>query len=190
MTERQALDAVLAHLCAALASEEIIWGVGGSRLLLAHGIPCAPRDLDLLVTSDSAARALAVLKRLGTGGPGLPKAPFASRTFAQFTVDGIEIDLIAGYRIEHAAGMYEQQFSAASITGSMALDGVLVPLTALEDWYVTYLLYPAKAQKAEQIEAYLTKNGVSRPDLLRQALQGELPDQVRVRIERLLVQLS
>lgn len=185
-----ALDTALVKIALAFESEEIIWGVGGSRLLLAHGIASASRDLDLLVTEGTAERAKELLQSIGTGVAGLPKAPFCSRTFMQFTVDGTETDLIAGYRISHEAGVYEQQFSAESVTGSLVLGGAHVPLTALEDWYVTYQLYPAKAQKAEQIEAYFTKNGVSRPDLLRQALQGELPERVRVRIERLLVQLS
>ncbi|ARU62492.1 hypothetical protein CBW65_17135 [Tumebacillus avium] len=185
-----ALDAALVKIARAFASEEIVWGVGGSRLLLAHGIASAARDLDLLVTESTAGRAKELLQTIGRGEAGLPKPPFCSHMFMQFTVDSTETDLIAGYSISHEAGVYEQQFSAESVTGSLVLGDAQIPLTALEDWYVTYQLYPAKAQKAEQIEAYFTKNGVAHPELLRLALQGELPERVRVRIERLLVQLS
>ncbi|ASS75614.1 hypothetical protein CIG75_11860 [Tumebacillus algifaecis] len=184
------LDGALLSIAKAFTNQEIIWGVGGSRLLLAHGIVHEARDLDLLIAESSVLHADRVLQTLGAGGVGVVKAPFCSRYFAQYRVQHADVDLIGGYRIAHEAGVYEQAFSAASLSGSILLDRTEIPLSALEDWYVTYQLYPAKAEKAAQIEAYFVKNGSRRPELLRRALQGELPERVRVRIQRLLVQLS
>ncbi len=184
------LDRALFQIASAFTEAGITWGVGGSRLLLAHKIVDSARDLDLLVSMRSAERALRLMRELGVGEASHARAPFCSRHFSQHRLSGVDVDLIAGYRIEHLQGVYEQMFDTDSISGTVSLGDLEIPLSSLEDWYVTYQLYPQKAQRAELIESHFQKSGLARPDLLYRALQGVLPDEVRVRIERLLVQLT
>jgi len=186
MSHSLAQDLVLATIARAFAAADIRWGLGGSRMLLAYGLVEQANDLDLLVHVEDADRAMSVLATLGTGGPGERKALYATEVFGQFRVAEVAVDLLAGYRIRFEGGVYAQPFDARSVTDIVSVADVDVPLTALEDWFVSYQFLPGKDEKLSAIESFFAKNGVGHPHLLQRALQQDMPAEVRARVERVL----
>ncbi|MGV8984445.1 hypothetical protein [Clostridium sp.] len=77
-------------------------------------------------------------------------------------------------------------FDQSSISEIKIINGVNIPLTSLEDWYVIYQLIPKREIKVAMIENYLLLNGVKMPTLLERALRGDLPKKVRDKIEGIL----
>ncbi|HEU4965243.1 MAG TPA: hypothetical protein VFV52_15550 [Bacilli bacterium] len=177
---------VLQAIAHALEKEKVVWALGGSLMLQQYGLVGSANDIDLLVAMPDAARSHAALALLGRGGPGGSKAPFCTKHFYQYRIEEHDVDVMGDYSTEHEAGVYVLPFDAASVVRVAEVDGVPVPLSALEDWFVLYQLMPAKKGKADLIESYLLEHGVERPDLLERALAGALPDHVRSRVSKLL----
>jgi hypothetical protein len=66
------------------------------------------------------------------------------------------------------------------------VEGVTIPFSSLEDWYVVYQLMPGREPKVKLIEDHIRSSGIADEVLLERALSAELPADVRARIERLL----
>lgn len=176
-------DAVLFQIADLLNAEGILWAVGGSWVLNHYGLGNPPRDIDLLVAVEDAQRADRLLAALGEKQQWQESAVYATRHFNEYMIGETEVDLMAGLRINHAQGCYTYVFQPDSITGQVRAGKTVLPLTALEDWYVLYQLIPGREGKVDLIESFLEKQGISRLDLLVRACQGCLPDAVRKRIE-------
>lgn len=83
------------------------------------------------------------------------------------------------FGVRHAEGVYKLDWRQEQAERIVVEDGVPIPLTALEDWYVMYSLMPKREEKTTMIEQYWQANGMTRPDLLNKALQRELPESLR-----------
>jgi hypothetical protein len=181
---------ILSLVARDLNEQSITWGLGGSLMLVQHGIVDQANDIDLLLLESDAARSHAILQKKGASRRGEAKDPFRTIHFYQYDISEAKVEAISGLRISHKQGVYEHIFDAASISGHLLIDKARVPLTSLEDWFVLYQMIPFKEDKANLIEAHFEKYGITRPDLLRRALDGVLPDQVYERIEKLLIRLT
>ena len=182
MGEAMPMDRTLCRVAGALNGSGVLWGVGGSRLLREYGLIELPNDIDILVNLANAEAAAAVLGAMGEALPCGQNPTYATRFFRRYIVDGIGVDLMAGFAIRHADGQYDYVFDGASVPVRREVEGIQVPFAALEDWFVAYQLIPGKEAKADRIGEYLSQRGVARPRLLERALQGCLPDAARERI--------
>ena len=182
---RLPLERVLVTICERFDYNNIVWGLGGSLMLMQHGITQTANDIDLLVALPDAERAHELLADIAPGERGSTKPPYHTAAFYKHERDGVSIDLMGGYRIEHENGIYEQPLDASAIRDYATVGGASIPLTPLEDWYVSYQLI-RRADKVAMLEAHFRQHGVRHPDLLRRALDQPLPDSVRERIRMLL----
>ena len=194
----------LGRIAGALNDSGVLWCVGASLLLYQVGLAENPHDIDLLVALPDAEKAADILGGMGEALPCGGSTTYSTEFFRRFRVDGCDVDLMAGFRLNHASGSYEVPLDSASVafrrevgstqvpfsTDSFAsirtVEGTSIPFAALEDWYVVYQLIPGKEHKALRIEEYFLQNGIEHPRLLERALNGCLPDAVRQRISTLL----
>lgn len=176
----------LSRVGALFNAHNVLWGVGASLLLQRHGLAERANDIDLLIGLDDIRKADDLLQSVGVKKQQKNAAAFSTRFFYEYEVDGFDIDLMAGLRINHSAGVYEFVFDRASIPDFEDIGGTAVPFMALEDWYVLYLLMPHKEHKAQMLEAYLRAGGIRNPLLLERALRGCLPKEVRESAMRVL----
>ncbi|KEO84818.1 hypothetical protein [Tumebacillus flagellatus] len=160
----------------------VTWAAGASWMLLQNGVVEQARDFDLLVKLDDAQRAKEVLLQLGSGRPGVTKQPYLTKQFWTFEVDGMEIDMMAGFTLAHAGGEYLFPFDEAHIVGHAAVGTQSVPLSAPEDWLVLYLLM-GREPRVGALEAHFQKKGLANPHLLQKALEQPLPTEIRTRVE-------
>lgn len=125
----------------------------------------------------------AILQILGKSERGKPSSPFCTIHFVRYEIQQVHVDVTSRYRIRHDQGIYELPFDTPSVTGILQKNDMKIHLMSREDWYVLYLLHPSKYYKADLIEEYFKREGIGRPDLLKQALDQELPEPVRKRVE-------
>lgn len=176
----------LSQLAAQLNQLGVVWAAGASSVLYEHGLTDVVHDLDIMVRLEDAATLDAFLEPYASKPPETDHPKYKTSFFREYVVDGVEIDLIAGFAIAHEEGVYHYLFDHEAIDRVAILDGIGVPVAALEDWYVLYLLMDRKEDKVACIEDHFGANGIEAPYRLEKALEQPLPDAVRARIAALL----
>lgn len=164
----------------------ILWAVGASVMLNQYGLVDRPNDIDLLVDINDIDKADCILKELGNKKYREKVEEYATEYFYEYVINGSDVDVMAGLTINYNGGSYRYIFDKSSISRIADFNGVDIPLTSLEDWYVLYQVIPNRDKKVAMIENYLKDNGITRIDLLKRALTRELPIVVRKRIEKLI----
>jgi hypothetical protein len=165
----------IAAIAGRLNAEKIAWCAGGSFMLDSYGIAPGYRDIDIIVAETHRVRADRILAGMGTRLPSGASDVFASEFYCGYLIGGMKADLIAGFTIRVHGSAYRYHFDGESVTGSIALQGISIPLAAPEDWFVLYQMIPGKEDKADAIGRYLKKNGIAHPGLLRRARTQALP---------------
>ena len=177
----------LVVIARALNQADVHWGVGASVLLYYHGLVDTPHDIDIMTSEADADMVASILGGLGNevlGDPG--RSLYSTSRFLEYMVDETDVDVMAGFAIKHDNGTYLFPFDDRSVTMRKSVDGVTIPFTSLEDWYVFYQLIPGREAKVKLIEDHILNSGIADLSVLERALACELPLHVRARIERLM----
>jgi len=174
----------LSYLGEKLNSAGILWAVGASIVLNQYGLVEKPNDIDILVDIDDIKKADEILKGLGMKKPieEGESSIYSTKYFYEYVVNGIDVDIMAGFAINFNEDAYEFSFDKKAITAVKKINGVDIPLTSLEDWYVLYQLMQNREKKVNIIEKYLSSNGIKETHLINRALSKKLPNKVRERI--------
>lgn len=173
-----------------LNKNKVRWGIGASLLLNNYGLVDKPKDIDILISLDDIDNTDKLLSNMGDKKIYENVNLYSTQYFYEYLINGIDIDVMAGLCIKHDRGTYEYIFDKLSIVDYFCINKIEIPLMSLEDWYVIYNLIPNREEKVKIIENYLMKNGIKKPELLKRALLGNLPDNVRNRVEELLLKNS
>jgi len=176
----------LVYIAEKLNQAGIVWGVGASMLLNMHGIADKPNDIDILVDIKDIDKADQILSGIGEKKPGEKHGRYSTKYFYEYVINGFDIDVMSGLQINHIGGVFSYAFDYESIADIRNVNGVGIPLTSLEDWFVIYQLIPGRAAKVEMIENYLIANGVAKPEYLLKALEDNLPVEIKDKIEKML----
>lgn len=176
----------LSYIAEKLNEEGVVWGVGASILLHHYGLIDKPNDIDILVDLKDIEKADAILKSIGEKKKWEKTASYSTKYFYEYVVNGFDVDVMSGLKINHSKGIFEYTFDNNSISKLKCINAVAIPLTSLEDWYVIYQLIPNREAKVRLIENYLLLNGISNPTLLEKSLGGCLPKHIRTKIQEIL----
>lgn len=173
----------LSYIGEKLNAEGVMWGVGASILLNHYGLVEQPNDIDIIVDIKDIKIADSVLKSIGEKIQWKKASTYATEYFYEYIVNGFDVDVMAGLRINANHGTFNYNFDAHSITEIIKINGIDIPLTSLEDWYVIYQLIPNRQSKVMLIENHLMLNGIRNPKLLERLLSSNLPNEVREKIQ-------
>ena len=107
----------LAEIARALNAEKITWAVGASLLLYFKGITSAFHDIDLMVADHDAECVRTILLEMGELRPSdpVPNPMYRTKTFMEFLIESIEVDVMAGFAIVHEGTVYAEGQSSAHI---------------------------------------------------------------------------
>lgn len=169
-----------------LNEQGIVWGVGASILLYQHGLVNNPQDIDLIIDLKDADQADRILTAMGEKRIAFDSVTYSTKVFGEYVINGIDVDLMSGFGIDHRLGTYIYDFDRKSVVDYFKVNTVNIPFTALEDWYVLYALMPGKEVKAKLIEEHLIRTGIKNPTLLEKTLGGNLPNHIVAQIQMLL----
>ena len=145
---------VLSAIAHVLNEAQVLWAVGGSLLLYFKGITDTFRDLDLMVAEEDAGRVRELLSGMGTQALPNPDAQYRTRHFLEFTIDGVEVDVLAGFVIVKDGKAYECPLLAQQVAEQICLNDEKIPLQSLTDWRRYYELM-GRGEKAEKIDRFI-----------------------------------
>ena len=140
MSEVEGKLKVLSRIAQALNARSLTWAVGGSLLLYIKGIVSDFHDIDIMVAEADADAAEAALSSLGSQLPVKPKDRYRSKRFLRFLIDGVDVDVIAGFTIIYEGEEYYFPLTGKEIKDHAEIDGTLIPLQALGAWRRYYRL--------------------------------------------------
>ena len=93
------------------------WALGASMLLYFKGITSAFHDIDLMVADHDAECVRTILLEMGELRPSdpVPNPMYRTKTFMEFLIESIEVDVMAGFAIVHEGTVYAEGQSSAHI---------------------------------------------------------------------------
>lgn len=176
----------LIKIAKVLNQAHVKWAVGASLMLHSLGLVEDVNDIDIVVALEDIDKVIEVLESIATHIPVPNKEEYVTRYFDSFNVDGVDMDVMAGFRIQHTEGIYEFLLDDASIVRRQTIEGIEIPYTSIEDWYVAYMLMLGREWKVSLIRDYLESEGVHHPALLKRTLDQPIPVNVKKKINTLL----
>lgn len=147
---------LLSQIAKELNNRKVTWAIGGSMLLYFKGITSEFRDIDIMVSEDDFEIVKEVLSSFGKMEPPNPNDKYKTRFFGEFNIDGIEIDIMAGFIIIDKDKEYYFPLKQESIKDSMEVNETRIPLQALEEWRNYYQLM-GRIEKVKMIDDWLHK---------------------------------
>ena len=184
------MNFTLEKIATELNKANILWGLGGSKLLDCYHLIESVNDIDILIVESDIKQAENIFSIIATEQKAISKEPFATKHFRTYTHARTSIDVMAGFQIHHPKGLYTMEFDRLSLTDSTYINDTYIPLSSLEDWYILYTLIPRKQYKADLIEAHWKKYGIQHPYLITRSLKKSLPSPLRTRLQTILLQHS
>ena len=148
-TERK-LD-VLADIARALNQSGVTWAVGGSLLLYFKGKTGVFRDIDLMVCETDVEKLKRAMLPLGAPAPSAPNAQYRTRCFLEFTIRGVDVDVMAGFVILENGQEHDCALKPEQVAEHILVRGEDIPLQSLEDWR-RYYAWMGRTSKVAMID--------------------------------------
>ena len=165
----------------------ITWAIGASTVLYFNGHETLPNDIDLFIEEKDFEGVRNNLLMFGYEKTKNDDGDiYNTQRFTTIVVNGIEIDIIAGFYIRHIEGEFRFIFDDKSIDKVVDVGNQRVNIMALEDWYILYQLIPGREKKVQTIKGLLSKKETMRLDLIDRVLNLELPIEVRESIKEII----
>jgi len=180
------LRSVLAKIGKTLNENNITWVVGGSIILNHFDIVNEVNDIDLIIEENDFDKVISLLKKIGNEKSTGDKLNYHTKKHVKMNIEGVGVDLMAGFIIEHENGLYNYVLDQTAITSSMKINDIVIPLGAIEDWYIIYQVIGGREKKVELLENYLLNDRNINSKLLIRTLEQELPICVVDNINKLL----
>lgn len=137
-----------------LNAYDVSYAIGASALLYLKGISDHFNDLDIVFeVKDLDKLKLAFIELDAKSYPLSNNDSFKSEVFLQYQLDGVDIDVIGGFRIINDDIIYDCPFNGI-IDEYVCINEVKIPLDSLTAWEKYYHLMKREA-KANMIHEYL-----------------------------------
>lgn len=147
---------VLKNIATKFNNLNITWALGASMLLYFKGIINSFNDIDIMVANDDVHLVNEILINIGELKAPNPNYKFKTKTFLEFIVNGVEIDVMAGFTIVNNNELIDCSLQKNQIVEFYNLDKVLIPLQSLDLWCKYYQLM-GRNDKVEMIKNYLNQ---------------------------------
>lgn len=176
----------LRDIAKAFNENDIIWAVGASLVLKHYGLVDEVHDIDLIVSSKDIAVAIEVLDTMAKRVDIPYKEEYKTKHFYVYEYQGVSIDVMSGFRIQHNDKVYRFPFDDQSIAEVEMDNGVAINYGTLEDWYVAYHLMKGRGPSLIKIRQYWNDNGIAHPELFERWLSQGLPHAITDEIKTML----
>lgn len=150
---------VLYKIADLLNKEHISWAVGASLLLYLKGIVHEFNDIDIMVTESDVFRLKEILFSLGSLKSSKINSKYKTKYFFEFNIDGVEVDVMAGFVIVNGDKEYDCSFYENQVVETILIQDTKIPLQSVDLWKKYYKLMERK-HKAEVIDSFLKENKI------------------------------
>lgn len=150
-TETEKKLQVLSKIGQSLNDSGIVWAVGASLLLYFKGKTDTFHDIDIMTTESDVNSVKEILIQYGNLALPSPDKQYRTKYFLEFTIDDVEIDVMAGFVIVCDEVEYDCSLDPESISDFIEVNGVKIPLQSLNEWRKYYKLM-GRTAKVEMID--------------------------------------
>lgn len=157
MVDIQEKLAVLKKIGSALNEAGISWAVGASLMLYFNKKTDDFHDIDIMVEENDVKRCTEILSKLGSLQPPHPDKQYRTKVFLEFVIDGVDIDVMAGFEIVEGETVHDCSFRPDQIEKYIDLDGVKIPLQKMSLWR-QYYQWMGRTAKVKMIDGELADN--------------------------------
>lgn len=136
--------------------KNITWALGASMLLYLKGITSDFHDIDLMIAYSDVEQVKEILSGMGTLQLPNPHPKYRTKVFMEFSINSIDIDVMAGFSILSHNKIYDCSLKESQIVEWITLDDVKIPLQSPQLWCEYYKLM-GRNEKVNMIERALLK---------------------------------
>ena len=151
MTEIEKKIEVLKQIAHRFNEAHIMWALGASMLLYFKGITEEFQDIDLMVANDDVERVRIILSEMGEIQPPNPNPKYRTKTFMEFIINSIDVDVMAGFSIISDGKIFDCSLQEEQIVEKMPLGTELIPLQSPLLWCEYYRLM-GRTEKVKMIK--------------------------------------
>ena len=138
----------------------VVWAIGASMLLYFKGITSEFHDIDLMVSDTDVGCVRKILSEMGEIQPFKPNPKYQTKAFMEFTIDSMDVDVMAGFSIVSEGKLFDCSLQKEQIVEKMLLGAELIPLQSPLLWCEYYRLM-GRNEKVEMIESAVSKGELS-----------------------------
>ncbi|MDO4276969.1 MAG: hypothetical protein Q4D16_25190 [Eubacteriales bacterium] len=154
MDDLQKKISVLQRVASEFNKEKLLWAVGASLLLYFKGMVKSFNDIDIMVDEKDVEKCKNILLNMGSIGDSNSNPQYKTRVFMEFTVDEVEIDVMAGFVIVEDNIEHDCSLKSDQIVEYITIGGESVPLQGLSLWR-QYYEWMGRKTKVELIDSSL-----------------------------------
>lgn len=151
-----------------LNRSNVIWGVGGSYLLKIYDLIDDPKDLDLWVSTNDISKLRKIFSEYQEIKTEVPLPP---ELHYKILYKNLEVDFVACFIIKPNQYEFKYNIKPQNIRIVKLKNGIELPCTYLEDWYIVYKLLK-RNDKAKIIEDFFYKNKMTFSDNVIQSYKN------------------
>ena len=144
---------LLSQIAKELNEKNVTWAVGASVLLYFKGITSEFNDIDIMIAEEDVETVKEALLSFGKMQAPNPNVEYKTKYFLEFQIDGVDIDVMAGFIIIDNGGEYYFPLYKEHIKEFTEIDGIKIPLQSLEEWRTFYQLM-GRYEKVNMIDAW------------------------------------
>ena len=134
---------VLKKVAKILNDNDITWNLGASCMLYLRGIVEMFDDIDIMVSEEDVLKVESLFSSFeSTIKP--PNNQYKTKRFIEYVIDGVDIDVMAGFIIVNKGKDYYFPLSKGTQSEKIILDGVSINLESAETWLRYYELMERK----------------------------------------------
>ena len=135
----------------------ITWALGASMLLYFKKITIEFHDIDLMIANEDVESVKKILSEMGEIQPPNPNSKYKTKSFMEFIIDSIDVDVMAGFSIVSDGKVHDCSLHKEQIVEWMTLENTKIPLQSPILWCEYYRLMGRK-EKVYVIESALANN--------------------------------
>ena len=144
---------LLSRIAEELNNKNVTWAIGASVLLYFKGITSEFNDIDIMIAEEDVEIVKEALLSFGKMQAPNPIVEYKTKYFLEFQVDGVDIDVMAGFIIIDGGTEYYFPLNRENIHDFTEIDGIKIPLQSLEEWRTFYELM-GRREKVNMIDAW------------------------------------
>jgi len=135
-------------------ASEITWNLGASANLYLRGIVSDFHDLDIMILEKDVEKVKEVMSNIALLKDKKSSSNFGTKVFLNYTIDTVDIDIMAGFAIKNQGKMHHFPLRENMIFDEYLLDDVKIYLEDIVIW-LTYYELMEREEKIKIIKTYM-----------------------------------
>ena len=145
---------VLRQICTRLSNTDVSWVVTGSLGFALQGVPVQPNDIDIQTDRVGAYEIESLFSDVVIRKVKFSATERIRSHFGALEIDGIEVEIMGDIQKRGANHVWDEVVDLVHYRHMIEIDGLLVPVLALEYEYQAYLKL-GRIEKAKMLRRWL-----------------------------------